>query len=127
MEVAQRLSCAAKEDTPPSPPINGQAALSELLAHKASAYVESGALSIVANYVPDLVSWPQSAGRACSVDCLPEEERAILTVGSDRLFRPAGEFEGGVESCSIKVYWDDLLRKDGTAYLDLLVSCTDVT
>ncbi len=77
--VLQRLSETVRGNVPPSPPIDGQAALAELLATKASCYVEEReGFSCVPPYDPSLVSWPQSAGRARLVDCLPEQEKILV-------------------------------------------------
>ncbi len=54
--VLDRLVEAARGDSPPSQPIDRQAALSELLANKASSYQVDEGFTRVASYDPSLVS-----------------------------------------------------------------------
>ena len=121
--VLSRLATVVQEDSPPSPPTDGQAALAELLANRASSYLDCGDVpSSVASYDPALVSRPESAGGVSLVEPLPEAERAILTVGREQLFRPVDVYKGEAETrCVFKAYWDERLRVGGPEYRDFVL------
>jgi hypothetical protein len=114
--------------------VSRQAALAELLAGKGSAYQEPDHLCKVVRYDPGKTLWPQLAGFVFLPDCLPESERTVFTVDSNRFFMPASEFEGGVVE-DVRAYWDETLRRDGRAYFEfvqqmqhrkMITFCTEV-
>ena len=98
-----------------TPLLQPEAALSELLGAKATAY-EAVEPSRVAPYSREAVSWPARAGRASLFECVPAAERLRVAEARKHLLLPPSSEPEHDDRSRSRSYWDPALRHNPGEY-----------
>jgi hypothetical protein len=119
-EALEHFERLVENDLPFAPPIPPEAALLELLGPKADVYAND-TVTTVAPYRMEDVSWPDFAGRADLVQCLPPDTSPRAAEDISRLMLSPSDLKLRQESEGVsRVYWDTELKRNKQSYLNFV-------